>query len=87
MCLNIKGDIMTRWSLIVNDETDQSLRAFLGQRGAKKGGLSKFVEDAVLDKLFAETAQDIKARNEALDQGIIMGQIEEAIEAVRADRS
>lgn len=78
---------MTRWSLTVNDETDQSLRAFLGQRGSKKGDLSKFVENAVLDKLFAETVKDIKTRNEAVDQDIIMQQIEEAIETVRADRS
>lgn len=78
---------MTRWSLVVNDETDQSLRAFLGQRGAKKGDLSKFVEDAVLDKLFAETAQTIKERNAAANQDDIMSAVDSAIEAVRADRS
>ena len=78
---------MIRWSLVVNDETDQSLRAFLGQRGAKKGDLSKFVEDAVLDKLFADTAQTIKERNAAENQEDIMGAVDNAIEAVRAARS
>ena len=78
---------MTRWSLVVNDETDQSLRAFLGQKGAKKGDLSKFVEDAVLDKLFAETAQTIKERNATENQDDIMCAVDNAIEAVRADRS
>ena len=78
---------MTRWSLVVDNETDQSLRAFLGQRGAKKGDLSKFVEEAVLDKLMAETAQSIKARNAEENQGNIITAVEEAVEAVRADRS
>ena len=78
---------MTRWSLVVDDKTDQSLRAFLGQRGAKKGDLSKFVEEAVLDKIFVETAQTVKERNAELDQEAIMADIDEAIEAGRADRS
>lgn len=78
---------MTRWSLVVDDKTDQSLRAFLGQRGAKKGDLSKFVEEAVLDKIFVETAQAVKERNAELDQEAIMADIDEAIEAGRADRS
>ena len=78
---------MTRWSLVVNEKTDQSLRAYLGQRGAKKGDLSKFVEDAVLDKLFAETAQTIKERNAAENQDNIMSLVDDALEAVRADRS
>ncbi len=78
---------MTRWNLVINDKTDQSLRAFLEQRGAKKGDLSKFVEDAVLDKLFAETAQTIKERNAAENQDDIMSAVASAIEAGRADRS
>ncbi len=78
---------MTRWSLVVNNETDQSLRAFLGQKGAKKGDLSKFVEEAVLDKLLAETAETIKERNAADDQMNIMSTVDEALEAVRAHRS
>ena len=78
---------MTRWSLVVDDKTDQSLRAFLGQKGTKKGDLSKFIEQAVLDKLFVETAKTIKDRNAALDQGAVMADINEAIEALRADRS
>ncbi|ODS24049.1 hypothetical protein AB835_05935 [Candidatus Endobugula sertula] len=78
---------MTRWSLVVNNETDQSLRAFLGQKGAKKGDLSKFVEEAVLDKLLAETAEMIKERNAADDQMNIMSTVNEALEAVRAHSS
>ena len=78
---------MSRWTLVVDDKTDQSLRAFLGQRGAKKGDLSKFVEEAVLEKLFAETAATVKGRNTAWDQNKIMKTINEAVGTVRADRS
>lgn len=78
---------MTRWTLVVDDKTDQSLRAFLGQRGTKKGDLSKFVEEAVLEKLFAETATAVKERNAAHDQDEIMKAINETVGAVRADRS
>ena len=78
---------MTRWNLVVDDKTDQSLRAFLGQKGAKKGDLSKFIEEAVLDKLFTETTKEVKQRNASYDQDDIMANINEAIEAVREDRS
>lgn len=77
---------MTRWSLVVDDQTDKSLRAFLGQQGSKKGALSKFVEQAVLDKLFQETVQTIKSRNEDMDQNNILHSVDEALEAIRAHR-
>ena len=78
---------MTRWSLVVDDKTDQNLRSFLGQRGAKKGDLSKFIEEAVLEKLFAETTKAVKERNAQLDQEAIMADVREALKAVRADRT
>jgi hypothetical protein len=78
---------MTRWSLVVNDKTDQSLRAFLGQRSAKKGDLSKFIEEAVLDKLFVETVRAVKERNSLQDQDAVMSIIDEAVEAVREGRA
>ncbi len=78
---------MTRWSLIFDDKTDQRMGAFLGQKGAKKRGLSKFVEEAVLDKIFVETVQAVKERNAGLDQEALMANIGEAIEAGRAGRS
>ncbi len=36
-----------RWSLKVSRETDEALRAYLGQAGGRKGDLSKFVQEAV----------------------------------------
>ena len=36
-----------RWSVKVSKETDLTLPTFLGAQGAKKGDLSKFIEEAV----------------------------------------
>ena len=40
-----------RWSLKVSRETDRALRDHLGQAGARKNELSKFVQEAVQAKL------------------------------------
>jgi len=40
-----------RWSLKVSRETDEALRAHLGRTGARKGDLSRFVQDAMQAKL------------------------------------
>ena len=40
-----------RWSLKVSRETDEALRAYLGQTGGRKGDLSKFVQEAVEARL------------------------------------
>lgn len=42
---------MTRWTVVVSDETDQLLRGFLAKRGAKKGALSTFVDEAVRNEV------------------------------------
>ena len=43
-----------RWSLKVSKETDEALRAHLGQSGGRKGDLSKFVQEAVQARLKTE---------------------------------
>ncbi len=78
---------MTRWSLVVDENTDRNLRAYLGQQGAKKGDLSKFVEEAVQQRLFNNTVNAVKFRNAELDQDIILNTVNEVVEAVRADCS
>lgn len=74
----------TRWTLVVSEETDRALRAFLGLSGAKKGDLSAFVEAAVKKQLFELTAERVKARNAAADQDELMQLIDAAVGAVRA---
>jgi phage FluMu gp28-like protein len=78
---------MTRLTLVISEKTDAALRAFLGSIGARKGDLSKFVEEAVKDKIFRETVNRVKARNAEYDQQEIMDTIEEAVDWARARRS
>lgn len=77
---------MTEWSVSVSEDVDKSVRAFLAQQGSDAEHLSQFVEEAVRDKLFAETVRTVKARNAHLDQQAIMDIVEEAVGWAREDR-
>lgn len=75
-----------RWNIKVSKETDLALRTFLGSHGMKKGDLSKFIEEAVRLRVFHQTVQDIKARNENTDPDELQALINEAVREVRAER-
>lgn len=68
-----------RWSIVVRDDLDKALRAYLGRRGTKKGGLSQFVEEAVQARLFELTVQDVKQRNREHSQDEILEAIDKAL--------
>ncbi len=68
-----------RWSIVVRDDVDKALRAYLGRRGTKKGDLSQFVEEAVQARLFELTVQDVKQRNRDYLQDEILEAIDEAL--------
>ena len=68
-----------RWSIVVRDDVDKALRAYLGRRGTKKGDLSRFVEEAVQARLFELTVQDVKKRNREYSQDEIVEVIDEAL--------
>ena len=68
-----------RWSIVVRDEVDKALRAYLGRRGTKKGDLSQFVEEAVQARLFELTVKDVKQRNREYSQDEILEAIDEAL--------
>ena len=72
-----------RWSLSVSPETDASLREYLGAQGMKKGDLSRFVEEAVLWRMFDTTVQGIKQRNADQSDADLQALIDEALDAVR----
>ena len=40
-----------RRTIVLSEETDRALRAYLGQQGMQKGDLSKFIEGAVTEQL------------------------------------
>jgi hypothetical protein len=75
-----------RWNIKVSKETDLTLRTYLGAQGAKKGALSKFIEEAVRWHVFHRTVQDIRERNADTDPGELQRIIDEAVSEVRAER-
>ena len=75
-----------RWNIKVSKETDLTLRTFLGAQGAKKGDLSKFIEEAVRWHVFHRTVQDIRERNADTDPDELQRIIDEAVSEVRAER-
>ena len=68
-----------RWSVVVPEDTDRALRSYLARTGGRKGDLSRFVDNAVLARLFELTAEDVKERNRAQPQDEIIEAIEEAL--------
>jgi hypothetical protein len=74
-----------RWTIKVSQETDLSLRAFLGALGMKKGDLSRFVEEAVRWRMLDQTVQGIKDRNKNLPVEQLEAAIDEALQTVRAE--
>lgn len=68
-----------RWSIVIRGDLDKALRAYLGRRGMKKGDLSQFVEEAVQERLFELTVQDVKQRNQEYSQDEILQAIDEAL--------
>ena len=78
---------MTRWHLSIPDRTDRAVRTFLARSAGGKGGLSRFVDDAVRRRLFDLTLADIKARNAGYDQQDILDLVDEEVDAACAGRS
>ena len=72
-----------RWNIKVSKETNLTLRTYLGSQGAKKGDLSKFIEEAVRWRVFHQTVQDIKARNAETDPDELQSTIDDAVREVR----
>ena len=71
-----------RWSLKVSRETDQALRAYLGQTGGRKGDLSKFVQEAVRATLQG-TRSSVRSAAPAVRTRARVG-LAEALSEVRA---
>jgi hypothetical protein len=69
----------TRWSVVVPEDTDRALRSYLARKGTKKGDLSRFVDEAVLSRLFELTVEDVKERNQEYAQEDILEAIEDAL--------
>lgn len=76
-----------RWNIAVSRETDRALRMLLaGMGGGRKGDLSRFIEEAVRQRVFAETAAAIKAQNALLAPKEIEAAVSEALDWARQAR-
>jgi hypothetical protein len=78
---------MTRWNLVVSEQTDQAVRRYLAAVGGKKDSLSCFVDDAFRQRVFDLTVAHVKNRNAASDQAELLALIDGETATARADRS
>jgi len=74
----------TRWNLVVSQDTDDALRQFLASQGrARKGELSRFVEEAVQARILELEVRQAKQHNAERSQDEIESAIDEALEWAR----
>lgn len=92
MCLGVypltRGrmpDDTTRWTVSVSKATDIAVRSFLAQRGLKKGGLSKFIEEAVRWRVLDQTMAEAREKFADLPPAELEALLEEAVAATRED--
>lgn len=72
-----------RWTITASPACDLALRTYLGAQGMRKGDLSRFVEEAVLWRIFDRSVQTIKERNADMDGSQLQAAIEAELMAER----
>jgi Ribbon-helix-helix domain len=80
----MSDDSMTRWTVTVSKETDIAVRSFLAQRGLKKGGLSRFIEEAARWRVLDQTVSEVRAQFADLPAEALQDIIDEATQDIRA---
>ena len=78
---------MTRWNLVISEDTDRHVRSYLARTGGKKGDLSRFVDRAVRQAIFWETVESIWERNRHLSGEDVQLLADDAVAQARAHRS
>lgn len=76
----------TRWNLKVSRDTDIALRTLLAGRGARKGDLSRFVEEAVNREVLRQMLRENWERNADLDPDEVQKLVDEEVAAYRRER-
>jgi hypothetical protein len=72
----------TEWNLMVDAETDRDVREFLARAG-DPGGLSRFVEEAVKDRVFRLSVARAKQANLTRSPEEIQSIVDEAVDWAR----
>lgn len=75
----------TKLTVTMSKGTDLALRVFLGNRGMKKGDLSKFIEDAVKWRMFNATRSKVRAAFADLSAEEVESLVDEAVAATRQE--
>jgi hypothetical protein len=74
------------WSLEISKEADVSLRSYFALHGLRDSDLSKFVEGAIRWRILDKTVAEATAANAGVPAEEIEDAIDEALQAVRAER-
>ena len=77
---------MTRWNLVISEDTNRRVRSYLARTGGKKGALSRFVDRTVRQAIFWETVESIRERNRHLSGEAVRSLADDAVAEARADR-
>jgi len=75
-----------RWTVRVSPEIDQQVRAYLGRRGARRGELSRLVEEALREQIFEKSVERAKRRTAAVPYARLKSIIREAVQYARRTR-
>ena len=79
------GEENTRWTIVIDKQTDINVRTRLAERGMKKGDLSKFVKDAVNRDLFMQTVAEVREGFKDMSPEEIDALVDEAVAWARRD--
>lgn len=77
------ADNTARWTISVSKKTDDAVRHHLAARGAKRGDLSKFIEDAVKWRVLDQTIAEAREKFADMSGDDIDALVDEAVTAVR----
>jgi hypothetical protein len=73
-----------RWNIAVSPDMDQSVRMFIAARGdARKGSLSRFIEEAVRAYIFDRATEQAKAATADMSEPELTDLIDEAVQWAR----
>jgi len=78
---------MVRWHLVISVGTDRTVRSFLARTGGKKGDLSKFVDQAVRERVFWEIVSEVQAQNKGMSSQDAQRLADEAVAWARENRA
>jgi hypothetical protein len=81
------GDESTRWTIVIDKQTDIDVRTRLAERGMKKGDLSRYVSDVIKRDLLMQTVREARSRFKGMSPQEIEVLIDEAVAEARSDRS